>query len=385
MTDAPDRTNPARTTPPTVGARVWWVTAIGFTAVTLGLLALRDRADKVHIALALLLVVLGASAAGGRRLGLVTARAGFLVFNYLFLPPYYTLVIADPFDWFVLVAFLLTGIVAAQLLYRAQTEAERARRHAAEVIRLSGEAERADALREADKLKDALLATVSHDIRTPLTTIRALAQDIGAEGDERAVTIAEEVDRLNRFVADLLDLSQLKAGAIPMTIAINAAEDLIGAALQRVTGIARGRDLRASLDPSDPILLGRFDFAHALRILSNLLENALKYSPVDAPIEFSVRREGAVLRFEVADRGAGIPAEGRERIFEPFIRGASAGGTPDARTGATGAGLGLAIARGLAVAQGGSLTYAPREGGGSVFALRLPAADVTDLELAAPR
>ena len=380
MTDAPDRT-----APPSVGVRVWWYTAAGFTAVTLGLLALRDRADKVHIALALLLVVLGASAAGGRRLGLVTASAGFLVFNYLFLPPYYTLVIADPFDWFVLVAFLLTGIVAAQLLYRAQTEAERARRHAAEVIRLSGEAERADALREADKLKDALLARVSHDIRTPLTTIRALAQDIGAEGDERAVTIAEEVDRLNRFVADLLDLSQLKAGAIPLSIAINAAEDLIGAALQRVSGIARGRDLRASLDPSDPILLGRFDFAHALRILGNLLENALKYSPVDAPIEFSVRREGAVLRFEVADRGAGIPAEGRERIFEPFIRGASAGGTPDARTGATGAGLGLAIARGLAVAQGGSLTYAPREGGGSVFALRLPAADVTDLELAAPR
>lgn len=367
--------------------RIWILTALAFVAVTLALLAMRDRVDKVHVALALLLVVLGGSAAGGRRLGVVTAAAGFLIFNYYFLPPYYTLVIADPFDWFVLVAFLLTGIVAAQLLFRAQTEAERARVQAAEVVRLSAAAERAEALREADKLKDALLATVSHDIRTPLTTIRALAQDIGAEGDERAVTIAEEVDRLNRFVADLLDLSQLKAGAIPLAIAINAAEDLMGAALQRVSGIARGRDLRASLDPSDPVLLGRFDFTHALRVLGNLLENALKYAPVDSTVEFTVRREGTQLRFDVADRGPGIAPEVRERVFEPFIRGREASATPDGRDregGVSGAGLGLAIARGLAVAQGGSLTYAPREGGGSVFTLRLPAADVSELELAAP-
>ncbi len=374
---APPRARDAR--------RVWAATAVGFVAMTLLLLAGRDRLDKVHIALALLLVVLGGSAAGGRTVGVVTAGAGFLIFNYFFLPPYYTLVIADPFDWFVLVAFLLTGIVAAQLLFRAQTEAELARDRAAEVVRLSAAAERAEALKEADRLKDALLATVSHDIRTPLTTIRALAQDIGADGDERAVAIAEEVDRLNRFVADLLDLSQLKAGAIPMNLAINAAEDLMGAALQRVSGIARGRDLRASLDPSDPVQLCRCDFSHALRILGNLLENALKYAPEDSTIEFTVHRDGATLRFDVADRGPGIAPETRERIFEPFVRVANASASPDARSATAGAGLGLAIARGLAEAQGGSLAYAPRDGGGSVFTLRLPAADVGDLELAATR
>lgn len=364
--------------------RVWSVTGLGLLVVTLGLLAMRDRADKVHVALALLLVVLLGSAAGGRRLGLVTASAGFLIFNYFFLPPYYTLVIADPLDWFVLVAFLLTGIVAAQLLFRAQSEAEHARLQAAEVVRLSAVAERAEALKETNRLKDALLATVSHDLRTPLTTIRALAQDIGAEGDERAVTIAEEVDRLNRFVADLLDLSQLKAGATPLNIQLNAAEDLMGAALQRVSGISRGRDLRASLDPSEPILVGRFDFSHALRILGNLLENALKYAPEDSTIEFSVRREGAFLRFDVADRGPGIAPDARDRIFEPFVRATREAASPDARAGTSGAGLGLAIARGLAAAQGGALEFAAREGGGSVFTLRLPAADVTDLELTAP-
>lgn len=365
-------------------ARTWVGTALALTTTTLALLAFREDLDKVHVALALLLVVLGTSAAAGRVPGLVTAAAGFLAFNFFFLPPYNTFVIADPLDWFVLVAFLITGIVAAQLLARAQAEAEQARQRAEEVVRLSAAAGRAEALLEADKLKDALLATVSHDIRTPLTTIRALAQEMTADGDERAVVIVEEADRLNRFVADLLDLSQLKAGAIPLAIAINAAEDLMGATLQRVSGLARGRELRASLDPADPILLGRFDFAQALRILGNLLENALKYSPADSPVEFTVRREGEWLRFDVADHGPGIPPDARERIFEPFVRLARSGGAADALGGPRGAGLGLAIARGLATAQGGALTYAPRESGGSVFTLRLPAADASDLDLVAP-
>ena len=352
--------------------RVATIATVAFVLVTAALLQFRARLDDAHIALALLLVVLGASAAGGRTLGILAAAVGFLVFNFFFLEPYYTFIIADPLDWFVLLAFLVTGVVAAQLLYRAQSEAEFARRQSAEVLRLSAEAERAEALKEADKLKDALLATVSHDIRTPLTTIRAFAQDIGAEGDERGLVIAEEVDRLNRFVVDLLDLSQLKAGAIPLSIEINAAEDLMGAALQRVSGLARGRDLRASLDPAEPILVGRFDFSHALRILGNLLENALKYAPVDQSIEFTVRREQGMLRFDVSDRGPGIPAEHRARVFEPFLRASDAKGTG-------GAGLGLAIARGLAVAQGGSLDFAPRDGGGSVFTLRLPAAEMTEL------
>lgn len=360
--------------PPTA---IWAATALALALLTVGMLGVRDELDKAHIALALLLVVLGASAAGGRSLGLVTAGAGFLVFNYFFLPPFYTLVIADPLDWFVLAVFLLTGIVAAQLLFRAQSEADRAQRHAEEARRLGLEAAQAEALREADRLKDALLATVSHDIRTPLTTIRALAQEIGGAGDERGLVIAEEVDRLNRFVADLLDLSQVRAGALLVQAEINAAEDLMGAALQRVSGLARGRDLRASLDPSDPILLGRFDFSHALRVLGNLLENALKYAPGDAPVEFTVRREGRWLRFDVSDRGPGVPEASRARIFEPFLR------SSDAR-GPAGAGLGLAIARGLADAMGGSVSHAPREGGGSIFTLRLPAAEVSDLVLDRP-
>jgi two-component system sensor histidine kinase KdpD len=199
-----------------------------------------------------------------------------------------------------------------------------------ERVRLSAEAERAESLREAGRLKDGVLASVSHDIRTPLTTIRALAHDLAADGDERALIIEEEVERLNRFVTDLLDLSRLRAGAVPLAIAINAAEHVMGAALQQVSGKGEGREIRASLDPAEPLLVGRFDFAHSLRILVNLLDNALKYSPPDSPIDFTVRREGDSLVFRVADRGRASPprsgsASSRRSIVRPVRPPMSAG------------------------------------------------------------
>jgi two-component system sensor histidine kinase KdpD len=236
-----------------------------------------------------------------------------------------------------------------------------------ERVRLVAEAERAEALREADRLKDALLASVSHDLRTPLTTIKALAHDIAGDGDDRAATIEQQADRLNRMVADLLDLSRLNAGELPVRAELNAAEDLVGAAIQQVSGAFSGRELRTSIAWSEPVLVGRFDFVHALRILVNLLENAHKYSPREQPVDIELSRQGSMIEISVADRGPGVPAAERERIFEPFYRPERS--RPDAGS----AGLGLSIALRLAMAQGGTLTYADREGGGSVFTLGLPA------------
>jgi len=239
---------------------------------------------------------------------------------------------------------------------------------AVERARLIEQAEQAAVLEKVDRMKDIVLASVSHDLRTPLTTIKALAQESGRRGDPNAPAIEEQADRLGRLVADILDLTRLKSDAFPIHAELNTAEDLVGAALRQVSGVLGGRTVETEVPLDQPTLVGWFDFAHSLRILGNLLENAIRHSPPTAPIAVSVKREGSDLVFQVADRGPGIPAAERERVFEAFYRPASASGG--------GAGLGLAIARGLANRQSGSLTYAPRPGGGSLFLLRLPAGEV---------
>jgi two-component system sensor histidine kinase KdpD len=339
---------------------VVWIAILAL--VTALLVAVRLRLDKAHAVLAYLLVVLTGSAWRGRSVGLVLAILSFFCFNFFLLPPYHTLAVADPLDWLALVVYLITSLVAAQLLHRAEREAD-ARMH------LLAEAEHAQALREADRLKDALLASVSHDLRTPLTTIKALAHEIRETGDDRAATIEMEADRLNRLVADLLDLSRLNGGALALHVEPNAADDLLGSALDRLAGVPRIDTVDARIEGAEP-LLGSFDFTHSLRALVNLIENALKYSPAGARVDVVVERRGDRLVFAVSDRGAGIRAEDVERVFDPFFR--AAGRTPDA----SGAGLGLSIARRLAEAQGGAVSYQPRPGGGSVFALELPALDL---------
>ena len=180
--------------------------------------------------------------------------------------------------------------------------------------------------------------------------------------------IEEESDRLDALVGDLLDLSRIQSGAIGPSAEVNTTDDLVGAALQRADAILRGHPVDVDM-PRDQLLAGRFDLTNALRALVNLLENAAKYSPTGSPITIRARRDGDRLRIAVLDRGRGVPAEERERIFEPFYRPASV--SPDVR----GTGLGLSIARGLATAQGGSVEFEPRDGGGSVFTLVVPAAD----------
>jgi K+-sensing histidine kinase KdpD len=332
----------------------WTLSFASLAAAAAILFAFRVNLDKAHVALVFLLVVLASSASGGRVLGVAIAVTAFIIFDWFFLPPYNTLLLRNPLDWVVLVSFLITSFVAAELLYRAR--AERAA------------VERAEALREADKLKDALLASLSHDLRTPLTTIKGLAHELQPLGDERTMIIEEQADRLNRLVTDLLDVARLDGGALPLDIQVNAADDLLGAVVQHVSGRPDRNRLKVALDDPSSLSLGRFDFVHSLRILANLVDNALKYAPVDTPIDVTGGLDNGEIVFRVADRGAGIPAGERDRMFTPFYR--PAGRVPDAGS----AGLGLSIAHRLAEVQSGTLRYSDRPGGGSVFELRLPGA-----------
>lgn len=335
--------------------RARWQTFVLWIAVLVGVTVLmlpaRGALSDAPVALAYLLLVLFAGAKGGRMLAFTTAGLAFLAFNFVFLVPYGTLVLANPLHWLVLVAFLVASVVATRLFERSRDEA---------------------VLEESLRARDAVMASLSHDLRAPLTSIKALAHDLAASGDARAATIEQEADRLHEMVTDVLDLARLSSGTLRLNIEVNDAEDLVGIALQRVAASWPGREVAVRIEETQAALLfGRFDYAHTLRVLVNLLDNALKYSPSDSPVELVVRRDAQVLAFAVFDRGDGVPVGERERIFEPFYR--PPGEAPDVH----GAGLGLAIARRLAEAQDGTLSHTPRPGGGSVFTLQVPAADVS--------
>jgi two-component system sensor histidine kinase KdpD len=252
----------------------------------------------------------------------------------------------------------------AALSYYAALGLERAR--------LFREAAHSEALREASRARDQILASVSHDLRTPLTTIKVLAQGAESRGEPSAAAIVEQADRLARMVRDLLELSRIRAGGSSVRPELNTAEDLVGAALRQAQGILDSRTVAPHVDLSSPVLVGTFDFVHTLRILGNLIENAIRYTPAGGVVDLWVRREDSELVFTVGDRGVGVHPAEQERIFDSFYR--PAGSTPDSGH----AGLGLNIARTLAELQGGTLSYATREGGGSLFTLRLPAADVEE-------
>ena len=242
-----------------------------------------------------------------------------------------------------------------------------------ERMRLISEAAQSEALSEASRAKNEVFASVSHDLRTPITTIKVLAQSGAERGDESSIAIAEQAERLARMVGDLLEVSKLRTGSFSLTPEFNTAEDLVGAALRQAQGILNGRKIDVQIDFDSPALVGRFDFVHTLRIVGNLLDNALRHSPEGGTVELRAEREEGWLLLTVADRGTGVAAEEKHRIFEPFYRPSDA--TPDVGH----AGLGLSIARQLADVQGGTVVYSEREGGGSIFQLRLPAADLDEL------
>ncbi len=328
--------------------------------------------SQAHVVLTYLLVVLGGSLSGGRPLGFTLAAAATILISYYFQYPFDTFSLTKPIDAVVVSAFFATSATTTYLLVRAQEEAAQARERAEEIERLSDAASHAATLRETARFKDVLLASVSHDLRTPLTSIKALAQEAADSGDANAAIIVAQTERLSKMVAHLLEMSRLNAGEFPVTIELNTAEDLVGAAILEMTG-AQGADrITVEIDYAAPVLVGMFDFVESLRILVNLLDNALLYSPPPTVVKLSATRVGDWLQFSVADRGPGIPQADSERVFEPFYRHASTS------SAVHGTGLGLAISRSLAEAQGGQLVYSERNSGGSVFALRLRAVGATE-------
>ena len=239
--------------------------------------------------------------------------------------------------------------------------------------RLAREAFEAEALRRADAIKTAVLRSVSHDLRTPLmaisTSAGALARsDLAIDDDDRAellATILAASDRLDHLVGNLLDLSRLQAGAAEPERHLIELDELVAAALDEL-GPAGSR-VEVSLPDELPTVL--VDAHQIQRVLVNLIENALKYSPPGDPVRVQVVATTSEVAIRVIDHGPGVPPGERDRIFEPFQRGERTGERP-------GAGLGLAIARGFAEANGGRLSVESRLGQGATFVVWLGAVPV---------
>ena len=244
---------------------------------------------------------------------------------------------------------------------------------AVERTNLAAEAQAAVLQAETERMRSALLASVSHDLRTPLAAIGGAASTLLRGEDtlpragrrELLQSISDEAQRLNRFVANLLDMTRLEAGAITVRKEWQPVEEVIGAALGQVEAALAGREVRTSVPDGLPLV--PIDTALVSQALANLLENAVKYTPAGSPIEIGAILDRDAVVISVADRGPGLAPGEERRVFEKFYRVAGEGGQP-------GAGLGLAICQAVAAAHGGSASAANRPGGGSVFSLRLPVA-----------
>ncbi len=357
------------------------VACLGALALVTGAIELlQGHIPVLSLAVLYLLAIIPVAVAWGIVYAVGVAIGSMLAFNFFFLQPLYTLTLQDDRNWFALLVFVFTAAVVSELATRSRRRADEAeaallalRQVTEERERLAAEALEAEALRRSDAMKTALLRAVSHDLRSPLmailTSAGALAHgELSLDPDDRrelAETILSEADRLDRIVSNLLDLSRLQAGAAVPEPGDWPADDLV---LQALDGIEVGSRVEVVL-PEDDSPFVHADRAQAERIVANLIENALRYSPPDEPVRVQVREIGSDVLVRVVDHGPGIRPSEAERIFEPFQRGSLTGTT-------RGAGLGLAIARGFAEANGGRVWVESHEGQGATFVLALPLASV---------
>lgn len=244
---------------------------------------------------------------------------------------------------------------------------------AIERIQLVDDLDRARMAAEADRLRSALLTSVSHDLRTPLAGIKGAAGTLRdyfavmpeADRGELLQTIEQETDRLSRFIGNLLDMTKIETGLTEPNLAPVDLDEIIGATMIRARPILASHEVRVSVPHDLPML--RLDPVLTEQVLFNLLDNAAKYAPQGSEIGLDLWRDGPVVVIQLCDEGAGIPPRDTERIFDMFYRVQKLDHVP------AGTGLGLAICRGFVEAMGGTISAANRrDRSGAVFTIRLP-------------
>jgi K+-sensing histidine kinase KdpD len=372
-----------------------YLTAVlGIAAVTGVLKLFGEHVNSTTVGLALLLVVLFVATGWGSRPAVLSSLLGVVCFNFFYLPPVGRLSIDAPDNWIALLSFLLTAITAGQLSASAKRRAEEADAGRREIERLYGElqdaferASQAKALEQSERLKSALLDAVTHDLRTPLTSIKASvttllddlhpgvkeegAVPLDAEGrGEMLEVIDEETDRLNHFIEGLVELARIEAGEMRLRRRWGSVEEIVSTALERAAPLTRAHRLQISLERELPTV--RVDARAVAEVVYTLVDNAAKYSPAGTTIKVGAKHaDGQRIELSVEDEGGGVPAGLRERVFDKFFRAMRDGDSSTRQP--TGTGMGLAIAKGIVEAHGGRVWIEDAAGNsGSRFVVALP-------------
>jgi K+-sensing histidine kinase KdpD len=337
------------------------VAVVAIMLSTILLVSIRESVNSTTVALIQLLVIVLVATFFRRWAALTASILAAISFNYFFLPPYYTLTIAEPQNWVALFVFLAVALTVGHLSAKSnkrRIEAERLYKELEEAFEIASESE---ALKRSEKLKTALLDAVSHDFRTPLTSIKAsvtmLIDDNQRERRERTLdqnsrselleVVNEETDRLNTFVESMVELARFQAGGSELKRASVSPEEIVVKAARRARSLRPKHRLKSQVEPDLPAL--SVDSRAIVEAVYNLLDNAAKYSPPDSDINISAVRKDDQVRFSIEDEGPGIPESERESVFERFYRSEKPNGRPG------GLGMGLAIVRGIIEAHGGHI------------------------------
>jgi two-component system, OmpR family, sensor histidine kinase KdpD len=322
-----------------------------------GLLPMRGSLNLVSHALVLLLTVVGSAMLGGFLCGLLAAVWATALLNFMFTPPFHTYRVTDPNN---VVALLVFALVAAVVGWAVDQS-----------VRRRDEALRAATAEAADRVRAALLAAVGHDLRTPLAGVKAgisglLSEDVELSREDRQELLEgadASVDRLAALVENLLDLSRVQAGTMPVRVQPIAVDEVVAQALEEVAA----SPTPVIVDIPDDLPDVAVDPGLLERVLANLIGNAARFSPPDTPLHVSGRVRDGRVELLVIDRGPGIPTSDHDAVFRPFQR---LGDT----TNTEGLGLGLALARGLADAMDADLVPTETEGGGLTMVVSLKVA-----------
>ena len=340
---------------------------------------LRDFVPVGSLSLPFVCAVLVVALRWGMGLAMFAALLSGISYNFFFTEPRFTLRMYEASDGIAVGTFCLAALVVGELVSRQREQVVELRLTAArlEEARTAGDTER---------LRTALLSSISHDLRTPLSAVIGAASTLAAYGESMTVvdrgalvmSIRKESERLDRYIQNLLDMTRLGAGPLQLERDWVGVEEIVAAARERVRKMAPKQRIECEFETDLPAL-----YIHPALIeqaLFNVLENAIRFSPVDAPVRVRVRRANERMLLEVVDRGPGISRENRERIFERFYSAAAERSVSDRdaetsteASAAPGSGLGLTIVRGMIGAHGGAVEALPGEGGvGTTIRISLP-------------